>query len=326
MLNQAMKTNYNEYNFKKVLCNIKFILLVTYLFVLFLIFHPTIYKPIIIDYWPSWSDKYRNDIKNTPDFVNVVNIAFAVPDGKGSIIWNDEGDKKQVQQIIDNLQKKNKLVLISVGGSTALLWNLKSVNIPEFAQNIKKFVDSYQLNGVDIDYELNEDRDELTKLLLELRKIMPKDKYIISYTASALGAYGIANHEHREWDGYPTKGIDVQLLREVGGQVDWVNVMAYNAFNYKVYPTYDPRAALLAFKDVLNGDASKIVLGINIGKQDWPENVIIDSKTILPWVEFVENQKFKGFMFWTLQYDTQESTFEPNATFSNIFADLLEKY
>jgi chitinase len=271
------------------------------------------------------SDKNRNDLIQTPNFVNVVNIAFAIPDGTGSIDWLHDGNQNQIIQIIEGLQKKNKLVLISIGGADAPLWNLKSINMDVFATNIKNFVDRYRLNGIDIDYELIENKEQLSNLIVALRKIMPKDKYYVTYTASAIGAYGIPNHEHNEWNDYPEKGIDIPILTEVEEQLDWVNVMAYNAFNSNITPLYDPRSALLAFKDLLKGKKDKIVLGIHLGKQDWPANTIITSKMICPSIEFVKNQKYKGIMFWTLKKDIYNETGEPTGTFSNLIRKCLDK-
>lgn len=307
------------YSERKSFSLFRSLLIFLYFAILVFLFHPKQYVPVIIDYWPAWfSNADRIDLLNTPDFVDVINIASALPNGKGDLLWKDEVDSEKTKQVIQLLQEKKKRVLISIGGSTAEHWNLKKINITQFANNIKKFVDFYHLNGVDINYELIENRDSLILLIQELRNLMPKGQYLITFAASGIGAYGIKNHEHPEWNPFPFKGSDIETLTATRDIIDWVNVMAYNVFAPNVIPPYDPREALLAFKSLMNGRADKVVLGINIGKHDWPPNTITNSHSMKTWLSFVKNQRFKGVMLWTLKMDNEQETLETTGTFSNI--------
>jgi len=282
--------------------------------------------PIVVDYWPSWSSNWtRDDLRNTPDSVSVINIAFALPDGRGSLTWKDDIHPACTKQVITELQKRNKIVLLSVGGATAQNWNLSKIDLPTFAKNIKSMIDNYGLNGVDIDYEQPTDRDILTQLIKELRKIMPIGKYWISYAAWSIGAYGIKGHEHPEWDNNHTKGMDIPVLSKIGDLLDWVNVMSYDAFDPSIRPPYNPTQAIAAFKDLLGNRPDKVLLGILIGKHSWPQNVLTTTKQVEGWMDYTIKQKYRGFMFWMLQKDTHQETGELTGSFTKMTERLITK-
>lgn len=284
----------------------------------------TLKKPLVIDYWQSWaSDWMRTDLMNTPEYVNVINIAFAIPNGQGDIVWNDDNHPKRTKEVIQALQKQNKKVLISIGGGNchADAWNLAHVNIDKFAANIKKFIDSYGLNGGDIDYEAIENRALVVRLIQSLRKIMPKDKYLITYAAWSIGAYGIKNHEHPEWNGNDHKGIDIPILSKIGDDLDWVNVMSYDAFDPHI--KYNPIEAVMAYQALLKNQAEKVALGIIVGPHSWPAGYRTSSRQVAPWLEFAIKQKFCGVMFWSLNKDVSKETLESNGAFKSVLSKLL---
>lgn len=284
----------------------------------------TLGSPIVVDYWPLNKHTLK-ELQNSPSFVKVINLSFAVPDGKGGVKFMGENgivDTERVKKIIHFFQKKNKKVLLSIGGEDVILWNLDTIDIALFCDEIKKIVDEYHLNGIDIDYELTQNRDKLPLFITTLRNLLPKDKYLITYAGFSIGAYGIEGHEHHEWDHYPTKGSDIAILKEIRNEVDWVSIMSYNAFFPTIQPPYRPEEALLAFQ-VLMGDKSKVLLGIMLGKQDSPKEFVVTSKQVRAWIEFVKKEKFRGLMFFQLSNDKYEITGEPTQTFTTLTKEIL---
>lgn len=273
-------------------------------------------KRWVVDYWPSWYSNWtRDDLRNTPDAVNVVNLAFALPDGKGSLAWGDDIHPACTKEVVKLLQKKNKLVLISIGGATAHDWNLAKVDINLFAKNIKALVDAYNLNGVDIDYESKEHREKLPQLIKALRALMPTGKYWITYAGWSIGAYGIKGHEHNEWDNNPNKGCDIAVLGQTKDLIDCVNVMSYDAFDPTLKRPYNPSEAIAAFSTLLGNRPDKVTLGILIGKQSWPQNTLKKTTDVQPWIGFAKANKFKGLMFWYLKNDVPKESGEPAGSF-----------
>lgn len=281
-------------------------------------------SPIVVDYW-SLDKKDLKQLRNSPDFVKVINLAFAFPDGKGGVKLSGEKElikHKDFKKIIDFFQKNNKLVLLSIAGENNTPWNLDTIDIANFCNNIKKLVEKYNLNGVDIDYELTKNRDKLPLFIKTLRSLLPQNKYLITYAGFATGAYGVEGHEHHEWDQDSTKGCDIAILKEVRNEIDWVSVMTYDTFLPNIHPPYQPEEALLAFQDLM-GDKTKVLLGIMLGKQDYPKNLIVTSQQVRPWIEFVKKEAFKGVMFFQLGFDQSKSTGEPPNTFTTLVKKIL---
>lgn len=296
--------------------------------------------PIVVDYWPSWfSNSERSDLANTPDHVDVVNLAFALPDGKGSLIWADDNHPKRTKEVIQQLKKRGKKVLLSVGGATAKAWHLDTVDMKKFAENIKKTIEDYGLDGVDLDHEIPseiQDRDTVKKLVKQrdeklcvliqhLRKLMPKSQYLITYAGWSIGAYGGKGHEHTEWDNNPRKGMDIGLLSRVSNDIDWVNVMSYDAFDTTLKRPYNPFEAIQAFSSLMGNRPDKVCLGVIVGKQSWPINTVTSTKVVRPWLKSAVERRYKGLMFWYLRNDVQGETGEANGSFAKLLGEVRAK-
>lgn len=292
----------------------------------------------VIDYWPSWFDWNRDILKDyqiggKKERVDVINISFALPEKNGTLLWNDVvkgdgGNYQTTKNIIEELKKQGKKVIIAVGGATAHNWNLENPQaIKTLAENIKKFVDEYGLNGVDIDYEMLDPlkRAKVADLIVDLRKLMPQNQYLLSYAAWSIGAYGNENagHTHPEWAG-GNAGIDIKILKEAGHLLDYVNVMSYDAFDPSKH--YNPIEAIEAYKSLM-GSADKVVLGLELGNQGWPENTKTTTKDVQPWVEYAAKNGFGGVMFWTLVYDfgSQKRTNEADGAFLSLVSKIMPK-
>lgn len=272
----------------------------------------------IIDYWPSWADNWTRDSLaqykkgGKKERVDVINISFAIPQNDGSLTWVDGMNPELTKKIIKELRDQGKKVTIAVGGATGNSWNLSNPQaIKTLADNTKKFVDEWGLDGVDIDYEedFNGRNDakhaKLEDYILELRKLMPANKYLLTAAVGSVAAYGPKNpgHQHNEWSGSPIYGLEVDLLKKTGHLFDWINVMSYDVFDPNTKPGYDPRQALEAYRKLMGDRADKVVLGIELGPHAWPQNVVTNPNDVKPWLEYAAKNGFGGAMFWTLDFD-----------------------
>ncbi len=287
-------------------------------------------KALVIDYWPAWSGKTGSKrlLKEIGDKVDVINIAFAYPNKHGHIVWPDYvKNPKDILKLIQALQKKGKKVLISLGGKDYLGWNLESPGIHEkLANSTKAFVDKYGFDGVDVDCEQDYDtiagqkkREKLSEFIIELRKRLPKGKYLITYAAWSIGAYGTPGHEHPEWD-YPnsTRKMEVPILTAVKDQLDWVSIMAYDAG-----ASYNPIEALNAYKDLMGG-SDKVVLGIHPGPQSWPQGYLYALTDVESWIKYALDNGFKGIMFWNLaEHDLKTKSQQETNAYLNLAHRLL---
>lgn len=292
-------------------------------------------KQFVIDYWPAWSGQTgaQRLLNEISDKVDVVNISFAYPTKDGNIVWPDyaEDNTNGILKLIEALHKKGKKVLISLGGAGHNDWNFESSAIQKkLAANVKKFVEQYGFDGVDIDCEQGYDstqgqksRSKISELIIELRKQLPSK--LITYAAWSTGAYGTPNHQHPEWEyENSTRGMEVEILKKAGNQLDWVNVMAYDAFGPGM--NYNPIDALNAYKDLMGGRPDKVVLGIHPGPQSWPENYRSPITDITSWVQHASNAGFKGIMFWNLtEDDVLAKSQQKNNTYLNLAHNCLHQ-
>jgi GH18 family chitinase len=131
------------------------------------------------------------------DKLTHINYAFLTPQADGT--FNPINNDWKLKKIVATGHTKNVKVLISVGGWG---WDQQFETLaasPEsrsaFVQNLKTFVQDYQLDGADIDWEYpdaGESSENFLALIKELRAAMP-DKLlttaVVSYGDNALGIH-----------------------------------------------------------------------------------------------------------------------------------------
>jgi len=129
------------------------------------------------------------------DQLTHINYAFLTPKEDGTFNLLNNGWK--LKQIVANGHSRNVRVMISVGGWG---WDEQFETMaanPEFrsafVQNLKSFVDEYQLDGADIDWEYpdaGQSSQNFLALIKELRGAMPDELLttaVVSYGENALG-------------------------------------------------------------------------------------------------------------------------------------------
>ena len=131
------------------------------------------------------------------DKLTHINYAFLTPQADGT--FNPINNDWKLKKIVATGHTKNVKVLISVGGWG---WDQQFETLasgPEsrsaFVQNLKTFVQDYQLDGADIDWEYpdaGESSENFLALIKELREALP-DKLlttaVVSYGDNALGIH-----------------------------------------------------------------------------------------------------------------------------------------
>jgi len=131
------------------------------------------------------------------DKLTHINYAFLTPQADGT--FNPISNGWKLKQIVATGRTKNVKVLISVGGwgwdEQFEMMAAKPESRSAFTQNLKAFVEEYQLDGADIDWEYpdaGESSQNFLALVKELRAALP-DKLlttaVVSYGDNALGIH-----------------------------------------------------------------------------------------------------------------------------------------
>ena len=171
--------------------------------------HPII-TPIILGYFPSWSENYSSTGKNSklreiPSFVNHVFLSFAKPNlryTKGSYNLSKTGIEVpysgcDLKESVAVLRKKGINVILSVGGAT--YWQDASSYDIDYTQ-IKDLVDDIGFAGIDWDFEPEgsftnignaENTAHFIAFFTESRALMPKSEgYLLACAPAGVGALG----------------------------------------------------------------------------------------------------------------------------------------
>jgi chitinase len=183
-----------------------------------------------------YSEIFEDPIDGRIQFDKLTHIiyAFLIPAEDGSLIEIEKPDK--LRELVEKSHQNNVKVSIALGG-----WSYQNVPLAptfekmaaldetrrKFVDNVMQFVDEYNLDGVDIDWEhpsVGQSSQNYEKLVLELSKeLKRKGKYL---TAALNGAW--SKTEGPE----VSKAITDKCLEEF----DWINIMAYDMNNEQHSP------------------------------------------------------------------------------------------
>lgn len=175
----------------------------------------------VVGYMPSYRDpdaipdqKFR--------MCNVVNYAFAAVSSSGDITIANPG---RLTVVADKARRNGAKVLLSVNGTTANWAQMASTAAGRnyFIRQVMNAVRSYNLNGVDIDWEFPSTADGTSATFTSLMKELGDSchlnaKYYLSAAITA-GKYAGAFRD----------AITAELLQ--GDKVDFYNIMAYDDFS-----------------------------------------------------------------------------------------------
>jgi len=224
--------------------------------------------------------------------ISNVNLAFAQPGStylKGQETFSGTGldfslDFQTVKAAIQILHEKNITVMLSVGGSTF------SWDDPNYL-SLGYLVQDLGLDGIDLDWEpVNgiADSKKLGEIISRTYTMFQgqlMDKKL-SLTGWSTGAYN-------PLEGNLYQGMDQEGLVGAGTDLDWINIMTYDAG-----PTFDPQAALLAYRKFYQGP---INLGFEVGPQSWG-GAVLSLDDAIQWSQFALNENpANGIFIWSLE-------------------------
>lgn len=244
------------------------------------------------------------------DKLTHINYSFLTPKADGT--FNPINNGWKLKQIVGMAHQRGVKVNISVGGWG---WDAQFEELaaaPEartaFVQNLKAFIDEYQLDGVDMDWEYPDpglSSQNFLALIQELRTAMP-DKLLTTAVVSYGDEHGL---------GVPSESFEY---------FDFVNVMTYDGSDHGTMEQFERGLAYWSERGL---PAGKIVLGVPFyGDPDLPYYKIVqedpnaaqeDSFDFygtayhyngIPTIQAktrMAMEKAGGIMFWALDHDAQ---------------------
>jgi chitinase len=265
-----------------------------------------------VGFWESWSDTNRKDafhrLGSVPASVTATDVAFSIADS------NEISAPQNTFPLGPGARKIHAhggKLLLSFGGATSDF----DITDPDlFASNLQTYAKYNRFyDGWDFDDEVipTNGQQQLIDVLLAVRKAFPTA--IISFDAFIDGADSGPRSGHQ--------GEDIAIIQQAGIAIDYVNVMAYDAYGWR--PTSHPHCSYRQGSrddcrlDVLREFASiempggrrfpenKIVLGLMIGKAD--DGEVITPSNASGYAGDVRKLDYRGVMIWDLDLDNPQS-------------------
>lgn len=252
-----------------------------------------------------------------------LNYSFLTPKADGS--FNPINNAWKLKQIVGAAHSQDVRVSISVGGWG---WDRQFEEMAAdrdsrsaFVQNLKAFVDEYQLDGADIDWEYPDpggSSQNFLALIKELRLAMP-DKLL----TTAVVSYGDSNGL-----GIPSESFEY---------FDFVNVMTYDGPDHGSMEQFEKGLAYWSGRGL---PKEKIVMGVPFyGDPNMPYFKLVKTDTAaaqmdsfdyygrtfhyngIPTIQAktrIAMDKASGIMFWALDHDAQGELSLVNAIYQTV--------
>lgn len=280
---------------------------------------------IFAGYFESWTSNAHagvdRDLINIPAGVTIVMLAFMKPDARYSGDLRLAGTGLEfdysgsvLRASILQLRQRNPAVklFVSVGGEHYTNWSRFN------AQEIARFVQDFQLDGVDLDFEprtagcvqaepsisCKSDR-VLERSVGELRSALP-GSVEISLTCAATAAFGEGQWKDSRPKGGPHYGTVVRFLQNPSAarDISLISLMAYDAGN-----DYKPLEGLDAIQHYYKGP---VLLGLTPPPEDFgPHAYSAEEATAL--LRAAMGRGAAGAMLFSLRKGTRPGAFTPFA-------------
>lgn len=208
-----------------------------------------------------YSEIFKDPIDKNVQFDKLTHIiyAFLIPAEDGSLIGIEKPEK--LKELVKKGHKNQVKVLIAIGG-----WSYKNIPLDatfekmaaedetrkRFIAQVMKFVDEYDLDGVEIDWEypdIGVSSQNYEKLVLGLSEALKeKRKYL---TAALNGA----------WSENEGPSVSKAITENCLKAFDWISVMAYDMNNEQHSPFWFAQTSIAYWinRGVPKG---KIVIGV----------------------------------------------------------------
>lgn len=173
--------------------------------------------PVIAQYFgiwteqnQTWDQKFRSD---TPfDKLNRLYISFGsiVPTNDGHFTLRFDGQESRVLNIVRKVKHMNPTaeIFLTVGGDDGDTSFGGASKDPQFAMNVENFLKRYSLTGIDVDWEQNLVKTDLSNLLQALGTTLHADGYKVTLDV---------------WPN-PFSVYDMAVINQY---VDQINIMSY---------------------------------------------------------------------------------------------------
>lgn len=211
----------------------------------------------VVGYVPSWAA----DVKGVPfDKLTHVNYAFLLPEERGDGSLEPLGETAKLRDLVSAAHAQGVRVMISVGG-----WNdgndrgferlaANATATTTFVENLVRFVEAYDLDGVDIDWEYPDPGDSARSyahLMRLLSAAMHRRGNLLTAAVVARGDGG-------------------SIPDEVFGLVDFLTLMAYDGEDGPEHSPYSYAEGSLDHWLGRGLPAAKAVLGVPFyGRPTW---------------------------------------------------------
>ncbi|AOY76825.1 glycosyl hydrolase family 18 protein [Clostridium formicaceticum] len=226
-----------------------------------------------------YSEIFDDPVDNLQfDKLTHITYAFLIPAVDGSLIGIEKPEK--LKELVKKSHENEVDVLIAVGG-----WSYQNLPLDPtfemiaasdetreiFIDNIISFVDEYNLDGVEIDWEypdLGQSSQNYEKLVLGLsKKLKEKQKYL---TAALNGAWSATEGPSA------SQAVSDKCLEEF----DWINIMAYDMNNEQHSPYWFSKTSIDYW--ITRGlEKKKIVLGVPFyARPSWKQyrHLVLENK------------------------------------------------
>ncbi|SHM73086.1 glycosyl hydrolase family 18 protein [Chitinophaga sp. CF418] len=232
----------------------------------------------VIGYMPSWSGDV-NAVQYSK--LTHINYAFVLPTATGGLQGVDNPSK--LQSLVSLAHANGVKVLISIGG-----WNNgddsgfeslagNSSYRTNFTTSVMNFVNQYNLDGADIDWEYPDpgaSANNYLALMTQLATALHAQGKLL--TAAVVGTGG--------------EGV----LSSVFSQVDFLNLMAYDYNNYD-HSTYAYASQSISYWKGRGLPANKTVLGVPFyGRPSWESYAALIARGASPYADTYSGVGYNG--------------------------------
>ena len=253
-------------------------------------------NPKIAMYWVDNPISPVVPLESLPTWIDIILIGFATINSDSTItfLYN----QTEVQNGIQYLKSNNQSVFISIGGafncgnrgiSQDLMFGQPNFNPIIWSNSVKNFMDIYDFNGIDIDYECRDNVLQnpvnVKNALIELRKLLPN----ISISFFLFSIFSTPN----SWQNYLEACIAVE---------PYVDIIFWGTYNRNLNPVIAN-----AFYSSVNYttvtqygyNTSSVFYGYCVGQGCvWGNGP--DDQQILSWATDIKNDG-GGLFLWSVQ-------------------------
>ncbi|HMO04181.1 MAG TPA: chitinase [Kiritimatiellia bacterium] len=205
--------------------------------------------PLMVGYWHNWTGKSTEYIRlrDVPSVYNQINVAFAIPDPKGSGAMVFEPKKQPPEEFKRDIayhQARGTRVLLSIGGGNHPVVLNSRKQGQAFARSLIDLVERYGFNGIDINLEKHSlvldpgDTDfrrpktpRVVYFIEGIRTVVNHFDNTFVLSASPETQFMTAGHKRygREFGGY------LPVLHALRDVLDVVHMQYYNSGTQLVY-------------------------------------------------------------------------------------------